>query len=399
MYIENIEENRKWKTINAVALISLFIQVFYLFRYNFYHQFVDGNVFLIPLILISLLAFYFVQKRDYFLTSVFVLLPSTVTLFLMILYAGGVKAPGTFWIFLIPFYYGAFYKQKGAIVGIIITFLFLFSFLILDSVFNVRYELYNFDFENERFPNLLLFGVIFSWFSFAVLKQYNLATKKIIKANFKSETLLRVVLHDLSNHLTSISHRAKRLKREDEYFLKLERSAKRATEIISTVRKIQQADYKGVINDVSQVDLKELVSELIEDFSEVLEEKNIRIETHINTSKNCFYSNKNILTNEILGNILSNAIKFTNRGDKILFKVYDNNERLVFHIEDYGIGIPDDIRKGLFTFGEPTSRKGTDGEFGTGYGLPIMNYFLMSLGGKVEVCSEVGRGSVFKVEI
>lgn len=397
MYIENIEENRKWKTINTVAFISLAIQVFFLFRFNFYHMFSEGNKFLVPLIGISFLAFYFVKKRDYFLASIFVLIPSTFTLFFMILFAGGIKAPGTFWIYLIPFYYGSFYKQRGALVGIAISFLYLLGFYLLEDIFKVKYVLENLVFEEERLPNLILFGMIFSWFSYAVLKEYNAASDKLIKSKFKSEALLRVVLHDLSNHLTSISHRAKRLKREDDYFLKLERSAKRATEIISTVRKVQQADYVGIEKDVEAVNIRELISNLVDDYRDIIDEKKINLDISIETKKDDFLTNKNILTNEILGNIISNAIKFTNIGERVLVRVYDSGHRIVFHIQDFGMGIPDDIKAGLFIFGEPTSRKGTSGEFGTGYGLPIMNFFLTSLDGEVKLDTEVNKGTTFKV--
>jgi len=399
MYIQDIEEDRKWTTLAIVGTISTVLQLFYLLRYNFYHNFSEANYYTIPGLFLSSLSLYFALKKKYILTSLLIIIPSTVNLFFMLAFAGGIHAPGVFWAYLLPLYYGAFFKKKGALLGFLAVFLFLVLFYLLDASFKAQFLLENFDVEKERLPNLILMGIVFSSCYYFVLKHYEISSNKLLQANFKSETLLRVVLHDLSNHMTSISHRIKRLSREDEYFLKLGRSAKRSVEIISTVRKLQQADFKLIEQESKEEDIKGIVGDLVEDYQEQLQGKGIELKLAFETSRTSFICNRNILINEVLGNILSNAIKFSYPGSKLKLKVFDELSYVVFHIEDEGIGMPEQIRKGLFIFGEATSRKGTAGEFGTGYGLPIMSFFVKAMNGKVEVTSKENVGTIFKVYI
>ena len=73
-------------------------------------------------------------------------------------------------------------------------------------------------------------------------------------------------------------------------------------------------------------------------------------------------------------------------------------------IRDEGIGMPADILKNLFDQNKHVSRKGTQGELGTGYGMPLMKTFIEEFGGKVEVSSieknseqQVEHGTTFKL--
>ena len=97
---------------------------------------------------------------------------------------------------------------------------------------------------------------------------------------------------------------------------------------------------------------------------------------------------------QVLYNFISNAVKYTERG-AITLKVEENNEFLTFSVIDTGCGIPDDKLKLIFNRFEKLDRFVQ----GTGLGLAICNSIVERLGGKIEVSSKVGEGSVFSFTI
>jgi PAS domain S-box-containing protein len=101
----------------------------------------------------------------------------------------------------------------------------------------------------------------------------------------------------------------------------------------------------------------------------------------------------------ILLNLVSNAIKFTDRDGKIIISAEQNSENVIISVSDNGIGIaPDDLKK-LFDICEVMTTKGTAGETGTGLGLLLCKEFVEKHGGKIWVESEVGKGSDFKFNL
>ena len=101
---------------------------------------------------------------------------------------------------------------------------------------------------------------------------------------------------------------------------------------------------------------------------------------------------------QVIHNLLSNAIKFTPRGGAITLLVSEETT-LKIGVRDTGVGIPTDILPRLFTKEEKVSTKGTDGEAGTGLGLPLAMEIIKAHGGNIMVESTPGRGSDFVVEL
>ena len=95
-------------------------------------------------------------------------------------------------------------------------------------------------------------------------------------------------------------------------------------------------------------------------------------------------------------NLLSNAIDAaTLREDKkgkVLMKAYDEGDNLIFEVRDNGTGIDSEIMKNIFT-----TFFTTKGAKGTGLGLLTTNKIVMEHGGNIDVQSEKGKGSVFKI--
>lgn len=106
---------------------------------------------------------------------------------------------------------------------------------------------------------------------------------------------------------------------------------------------------------------------------------------------------------QILVNLLSNGIKFTDEGEVIVFVNYEKNAagkmRIQFDVRDSGIGIPKDRIAQLFLAFSQVDASMVRKYGGTGLGLTISHQLVEMMGGKIWVSSEVGVGSTFSFDI
>jgi len=102
----------------------------------------------------------------------------------------------------------------------------------------------------------------------------------------------------------------------------------------------------------------------------------------------------------IIRNLISNAIKFTISGGKVIVTAnYNGDHYIVVKISDSGIGMAPELRNKLFQIDEKTSRPGTEGETSTGLVLLLCKEFIEKHGGKIWVESSVGQGSTFSFSL
>ncbi len=127
--------------------------------------------------------------------------------------------------------------------------------------------------------------------------------------------------------------------------------------------------------------------------------KNIGLYNSVSESQVVFADKSMIDT--ILRNLISNAIKFTNKGGEITIssKQQINNNLLEISILDTGIGISSERAKTIFNIDNKYSTQDTENEIGTGLGLILCQEFVKKHGGKIWAESEINKGSVFKFTI
>jgi signal transduction histidine kinase len=101
----------------------------------------------------------------------------------------------------------------------------------------------------------------------------------------------------------------------------------------------------------------------------------------------------------ILQNILSNAIKYSNKGSKIVVSGRELKDKLLLSIKDEGVGMDPETVDKLFRIDETVSTFGTEGERGTGLGLILCKEFIERHRGKISVKSEKDKGSEFTIEL
>jgi signal transduction histidine kinase len=112
------------------------------------------------------------------------------------------------------------------------------------------------------------------------------------------------------------------------------------------------------------------------------------------------YCDRNMILN-VVRNLFSNAIKFTNEGGSIKITVKQTEDDIEISIQDTGVGISSKSLEKLFKIDmtKELSTKGTAGEKGSGLGLILCKEFVERSGGQIAVKSEIGKGSVFSFTI
>jgi signal transduction histidine kinase len=98
----------------------------------------------------------------------------------------------------------------------------------------------------------------------------------------------------------------------------------------------------------------------------------------------------------VLRNLVSNAIKFTNKYGTIIISTLETDSKMIISVLDKGVGIiPENLIK-LFDITQVMTTPGTTKETGTGLGLLLCKEFVEKHGGKIWVDSVYGKGSDFK---
>ena len=129
-------------------------------------------------------------------------------------------------------------------------------------------------------------------------------------------------------------------------------------------------------------------------------EKGLAFTTTIDETVAPYLLGDEIRTQQILLNLLGNAIKFTETGTiSLTIRLADNGQRLRFEVRDSGIGIPADKQRLLFTSFQQMESSTARKYGGTGLGLAISKQLVSLMQGEIGVQSEAGQGSCFWFEI
>ncbi len=102
---------------------------------------------------------------------------------------------------------------------------------------------------------------------------------------------------------------------------------------------------------------------------------------------------------QVLNNLISNAIKYSNRNSTITVSAFSSDRQLIISVKDEGCGIPESAFPHLFTPFSGIGAEGTEGEKSTGLGLSIVKSIVSGHMGRIWVESEVGKGSTFHFSI
>ncbi len=151
--------------------------------------------------------------------------------------------------------------------------------------------------------------------------------------------------------------------------------------------------------DPQPIDPADVVDDVLSLFWERARSKDLDIAAFVDPAVPTLISADEVRLRQVVGNLINNAIKFTETGGVYVKVALAGGDRLTFSVQDSGIGIAEDKIGGLFGAFTQADQSTTRKFGGTGLGLAISKRLVETMGGAFEVTSKVGKGSVFAFTI
>lgn len=232
-----------------------------------------------------------------------------------------------------------------------------------------------------------------------------LATKNAEEAVKSKQQFLSNMSHEIRTPMNAIIGFTKVILKTDltakqkEYLTAIKLSGDALIVLINDILDLAKVDAGKMIFEKVPFKLNLSIVAMLHLFETKIQEKNLKLITHYDTKIPDVLIGDPVRLHQIILNLVSNAVKFTNKG-KITVSAdlqaeTDEKVRIKFAISDTGIGINDaKIGKIFENFQQATS--GTSRIFGgTGLGLAIVKQLVEAQKGSIEVKSEIGKGSTF----
>lgn len=222
------------------------------------------------------------------------------------------------------------------------------------------------------------------------LKNKNAELESALNQN---KALVRVLSHDLGNTIMVISSSSKLARTNADltatenknHWDRVSVAVAKQQDLVSYVRELVAVKdgKRKVVNEPVNLTLN--LNQALFMLSERIKAKNLTVSN--NVSEGIFVQAERVsLENSVFGNILSNAIKFSRPGGAIVITQSKSiSDLFVLTIADSGIGIPSELLKNLFNVDVKTTRPGTSGEAGTGFGMPLVQMYMEAYGGNIQV--------------
>lgn len=256
--------------------------------------------------------------------------------------------------------------------------------------------------NSMRFPIAILY-VIFSLMLFVSYRQVKSINKQLEseKKSFNNKNaFLGVLGHELRTSLQAIISSVEVITQQKDvvtfsHFERLENAAMKMERQMKDLAEFAKVDNGNVEIKISPFNLHKLVNDTVEQSITILNKKKINVS--IDEIENIYVKSDPSRIMQIIENIVTNAIKYTENGKVQISAVIRDKSRLVITVRDTGRGIPKDKIDTIFF---PFIRVGGDNKVpGFGMGLAIVHGVVKAMNGTIDVESEMGKGSTFTVSL
>ena len=232
-------------------------------------------------------------------------------------------------------------------------------------------------------------------------ENFNKLEEQLKKTSKMQDDFVNTYSHEFKTPITSIKGFAEMLLEEDlseeekkKYLQIILEESERLTHLANTSILYTKLNSKVIVENKKEYDLDEQIRNCIIIMQPQLNEKHIDLDCELQKVK--YYSNYDMMQ-EVWINLINNSIKYTNNNGKIRISLKEIDEEIIVVIEDTGIGMSEEQMEHIFEryYQVDKSKHGA----GLGIGLSIVYRVMELVDGKIEVESELGKGSKFTIRL
>lgn len=229
---------------------------------------------------------------------------------------------------------------------------------------------------------------------------------KLKVMNATKDKFFSIIAHDLRNPFNGIlgfsdllvkSLANNRIKDSVGYANIIYTSARNAFTLLENLLEWSRSQTGRITYHPQIVDFVRIVEKSVNVCKDFADGKGIELQISI-TENLSILADENML-NSVMRNLITNAIKYTPKGGRVTITAQASESLVEVAVTDTGIGMSSETMNKLFKIHEIDSKEGTEKEAGTGLGLLLCKTFIEKHGGKINVESELGKGSCFRFTI
>ncbi len=237
-------------------------------------------------------------------------------------------------------------------------------------------------------------------------KKLSESQEKLSLINAQKDKFFSIIAHDLRSPFTALlgfteylTQYLDRLSKQEirDYSNNIHSSAKNIYKLVENLLQWSRLQTNRIEFDPMPMNITALMNSTIELLRNNAKDKRIEIVNECQEKFKVFADMNMIET--VIRNLISNAIKFTESGGKIIVDAFPRDGFIEVMITDSGKGIPSEDLPKLFRIDTHYSTEGTNREKGTGLGLILCKEFVQKNGGKIWVESKLGTGSTFRFTV
>lgn len=230
-------------------------------------------------------------------------------------------------------------------------------------------------------------------------KNFNTMIKELKNMEYLRKDFISNVSHEFKTPIASIQGFVELLKnnevsqdKKEEYINIIIDETERLSKLTSNMLKISRLDNQVIPNKQEEFSLDEQIRKIVLLLQDKWEEKEIGLNINLEDTK--FYGDKELIE-QIWINIIENAIKFSNFKGEISINLKNFKNYIVIEVCDNGIGMSKEVQKRVFEkFYQGDNSRAREG---SGLGLSIVKRIIDIYKGDIEIESNIGVGTKFKV--
>jgi len=226
--------------------------------------------------------------------------------------------------------------------------------------------------------------------------------KNLKELNATKDRFFSIIAHDLKNPFQSLLGFSETLYTDidkysqeeiKEYSRIILETSQNLFNLLGNLLQWAKSQLGNMPLNPKEINIHDAVEDVLSVLKITAQNKEINIKNLV-TKSTIVWADKHVIAT-VLRNLISNAIKFTNKGGVITISAIKEENEIKISVNDNGKGISQENINRLFRIEEGFSTKGTENESGTGLGLILCNELLTQSNGKLIVESSLGKGSTF----